>query len=68
MKCIIDYVVNRPADNQPFCCTTFFCAWLGLFCAKHVLVKVYNPDNYLAQVVGTFFICWQFAFCSFVAT
>ena len=29
---------------------------------------MYNPDNYLARVVGTFFVCQQIAFSSFVAT
>ena len=28
---------------------------------------MYNPDNYLAQVVGTFLVCQQIAFSSFVA-
>ena len=27
---------------------------------------MYNLDNYLAQVVETFFVCLQIAFCSFV--
>ena len=29
---------------------------------------MYNPNNYLAQVVWTFFVCQQIAFCSCIAT
>ena len=29
---------------------------------------MYNPDNYLDPVLGTFLACQQIAFCSFVAT
>ena len=31
-------------------------------------IQMYNPDNNLVQVVGTFFVYQQIAFCTFVAT